>query len=152
MPFTTKDIIDPSNNPSVVILNKVTLPVDVIIGIDGDKVIAESKILDGVVVFERISRKPFEINFEFTCREKDVAGNYIFPQSTIEILIDSVWRPDQVIPVVNTYLNNSLNVFWVVIKPITFTTIRGNTNVIASIKCTESPDNNANYGTTLIIP
>jgi hypothetical protein len=47
---------------------------------------------------------------------------------------------------------NALKIFYVVIQPITFSTIRGNTNVIASIKAKESPDDNVNFGTTLIIP
>jgi hypothetical protein len=148
---TTADILDYTNNPSEVYLNGVKLPLDVIIGLDGDKVIAESKILDGVVVYERISRKPFEINFEFTCREQDETGKYIFPQSTINDLVKTVWIPDQVIPLKNTFLN-ALKIFYVVIQPITFSTIRGNTNVIASIKAKESPDDNVNFGTTLIIP
>jgi Domain of unknown function (DUF6046) len=153
MRFTTNDIVDPANRPSVVYLNDIQLPIDVIIGINGEKVIAESKILDGVVVFERISRKPFEINFEFTCREKNIdTGQYIFPQTVIEDLKDNVWQPDQVISVENTLLNKGFGIYWVVLKPISFTTIRGNTDVICSIKADESPDNNNNYGTTLIVP
>ena len=57
--INTQQITDPNNNPSEVFLEissggvnfSVQLPVDVIIGLDGDKVIAESKILDGVVVY-----------------------------------------------------------------------------------------------------
>jgi hypothetical protein len=152
MRFTTKDIVGPANRPSVVYLNDIQLPIDVIIGVNGEKVIAESKILDGTVVFERIGRKPFEINFEFTIREKQFdLGSYIFPQTVIEDLKENVWQPDQVISVQNTFLNG-LGVYWVVLKPISFTTIRGNTDVICSIKADESPDNNDNYGTTLIVP
>jgi hypothetical protein len=147
---STRDIIDPTNNPSEVWLNGVQLPVDVIIGLDGDKVIAESKILDGVVVYERVSRKPFEINFEFTCRKQDATGKYVFPQGVIEDLMENVWRPDQVISLRNTFLNG-LKIFNVVIQPITISTIRGNTNVIATIKAKEAVDNSTDYGPTLII-
>ena len=108
---TTIEPINHYNKPSEVYLstipNKwVRLPIDVVIGLDGDKVIAESKILDGVAVFERISRKPFEINFEFTCREQDESGNYVFPQDTIQELVQTVWQKDQVIQLKNTFLNS----------------------------------------------
>lgn len=148
---TTSEILTPMNNPSEVYLNGVLLPVDVIIGLDGNKVIAESKIIDGVVVYERISRKPFEINFEFTCREQDASGRYIFPQNKVKELVENAWAPDKVIPVKNSFLN-SLGLMNAVIAPITFTTIRGNTDVICSIKANESPDSNENFNATLIIP
>ena len=98
-----------TNNPSIVIFEivsnsvkfTVTLPIDVIIGLDGDKVIAESKILDGTVVYERISRKPFEVNFEFTIRDTDLTGKYIFPEQKIKDLMDQIWFYDQVISVQN---------------------------------------------------
>jgi hypothetical protein len=151
MRFSTINDIDYSNNPSRVVLNNIELPNDVIIGINGDKVIAESKILDGVAVYERICRKPFEINFEFTCRElsekSDEKGKYIFPQSVIKKLTETVWQPDQVIWVENTLLN-TLGINYLVLQPITFTTIRGNTNVLCSIKAKEAVQN---YGETLII-
>ena len=147
MRFSTTNDIDYSNNPSRVILNNIELPKDVIIGINGDKVIAESKILDGVAVYERICRKPFEINFEFTCRDKDIAGGYIFPQKVIQKLTETVWKPDQVVWVENTLLN-TLGINYLVLQPIAFTTIRGNTNVLCSIKAKEAIQN---FGETLII-
>jgi len=149
--FTTREEIDLTNNPSFVYLGGVRLPADVIIGLDGDKVIAESKILDGVSVFERISRKPYNVNFEFTCREQDLTGKWVFPQRLVRRLAKHVWKPDYPMRVDNTFLND-LGIFYLVIQPITFTTIRGNTNVICSIKGMESPDNGKNYGTTLVIP
>ena len=149
---TTIEPINHYNKPSEVYLstipNKwVRLPIDVVIGLDGDKVIAESKILDGVAVFERISRKPFEINFEFTCREQDESGNYVFPQDTIQELVQTVWQKDQVIQLKNTFLN-SLGISNIILQSITFTSIRGNTTVICSIKAKESPDSNNSFATT----
>ena len=148
-----------TNNPSIVIFEivsnsvkfTVALPIDVIIGLDGDKVIAESKILDGTVVYERISRKPFEVNFEFTIRDTDLTGKYIFPEQKIKDLMDQIWFYDQVISVQNSFLN-ALHIKNIILQPITFTTIRGNTNVICSIKAKEVADAMDNYGTTLIIP
>jgi Domain of unknown function (DUF6046) len=148
---TTIESKNKLNNPSRVLLNGVKLPDDVIIGLDGDKRIAESKILDGVAVFECVGRDPFKINFEFTCREQDDTGKYIFPQNTVRELAEKAWRPDQVIPIENTFLNR-IGILNVVLKPISFTTIRGNTDVICSIKAEESPDPNNSFATTLIYP
>ena len=75
MAFNTQNIIDPTNNPALVILNNITLPGDVIITTSEEKVIAESKILDGVMVFERLSRKPMEIDLTFTFREVNILLN-----------------------------------------------------------------------------
>ena len=149
IPFTTEDIIT-NDHPSRVWLNNVLLPEDVIIGGDFEKVVAESKILDGASVFERICRKPIDINLEFTIREKDASGNWIFPIATIQSLFDTVWQPDQVVPIKNSLLN-ALHINYVVIISGSFTTFRGNTNVIETIKCKESPDSGNVYG-TLIIP
>ena len=55
--FTTDNKIDKTNNPSLVVLNGVTLPGDVIITTSDEKIIAETNILDGAVVFEHIRRK-----------------------------------------------------------------------------------------------
>jgi hypothetical protein len=49
---------DLTNNPSLVIIGGITLPADTIIYLNGEKTLAQSKILDGVTVMERISRMP----------------------------------------------------------------------------------------------
>jgi hypothetical protein len=53
----------------------VQLPLDVIIMVNGKKIIAESKILDGVAVFERILRDPYKVDFEFTVRQLSTNAN-----------------------------------------------------------------------------
>ena len=60
---------NPANNPKLVVLNGIQLPLDTVIQLDDDKEIVMSKILDGVVVFERILRNATEINFECSAAE-----------------------------------------------------------------------------------
>ena len=70
-----KLIIDEGNQPQIVKIGTKSanvmwqLPLDVIIHLNGKKVIAECKILDGVMVYEKILREPWKIEFEFTVRE-----------------------------------------------------------------------------------
>ena len=135
-PFPT----DPTNNPSVVIINGIILPYDVAIYIDGEKIIAESKILDGVSVFEHIARKPYSIEFEFVLRTKNPPNTkdskspeYIFPQKAIQDLWDKVFIPNSILPITNTYLNG-LGVTEIIIATITPTTIRGSKNLPVRIK------------------
>src|ERR1700748_3643722 len=47
--------IDQTNNPGGIIIGSVTLPTNTNILINGEKIIAESQILDGVSVFEHVS-------------------------------------------------------------------------------------------------
>jgi hypothetical protein len=126
---------DPTNIPSKVTLNNVDLPQDTVIGLNGEKVIAESKILDGAYIFERIGRKPFEINLEFNLRDV-LGGVYIFPNDKAYEVMTDIWQVDQVVPIVNTFLNK-LGITDVVIKTIGFSTIRGNTDLPVSIHVIE---------------
>ena len=80
----TPNPTDYTNNPSYIVignsqlqgalgaglqlLNGLQLPLDTIILINGKKILAESQIIDGVSVFEHISRKPYTIDFDFTIR------------------------------------------------------------------------------------
>ena len=135
--FTTKADIYATNRPSLVMLGGITLPVDVTISLNGEKVIAESKILDGASVFERVSRKPYEIEFNFTIREQDpLTKQYIYPQNASYELTSEVWELDQVIEVTNTWLNKK-GISNIIIKSFTEINVRGNTNIIGSLKCLE---------------
>lgn len=150
MPNSTIYNFDPTNKPHIVFLNDIQLPIDIVIGLNGEKVIAESKILDGVSVFERVSRKPFEINFDFNVRELDAFKNYIFPVNTAYNIVTNIWQIDQVITCRNSFLNK-LGIIDMVLKSITFATIRGNTNLPCSLKLLENY-NSVNQKNTLIIP
>jgi hypothetical protein len=165
----TKYITNPYNNPSQVVINGVQLPQDTITILDGEKVISESKILDGVALYERVSRKPFDIDFNFTIRSdadytlakavnKTITQQsqsnfssstaYEFPQKAIEGYFSQIWNLDQVVPVINTLLNG-IGIKEIIIKKITITTIRGTTSVNGTIKCLENYGDNK--GGTLII-
>jgi hypothetical protein len=138
------------NNPAIVKLNGIELPKDVIISIDGEKVLATSKIIDGVIVFEHISRNYYEINFETTVRafSELYPNKYVFPEQDVTDIFQKIFIPDSVMKVENTLLN-AIGIFEVVIDKVRMTTIRGNTDVPVNINCFEN--NNDNKKQTLII-
>jgi len=141
---------DPTNIPWQVFINGVELPSDVLVSLNGEKIIAESKILDGVSVFERICRKPFELNFDFNLRALNILNQYVFPNEDAYNIITDVWTPDQVVNCQNTFLNK-IGINDIVIKNITFVPIRGNTTLPCTLKCLENYNSN-NQKNTLIIP
>ncbi len=153
IPFTTSDVIDPFNLPSLVTINGFQLPVDVMITLNNEKVIAESKILDGVAVFERVSRNPMEINFEFTVRQKGYMpqnlGEYIFPAEILKSLMDDVWLPNAVLTIKNTFLNK-IGIIDVIVKSVTIATVRGSTNVPVSLHCLENYNTEISQNTLII--
>jgi hypothetical protein len=127
------------NNPSIVKLNGIELPRDVIISIDGEKVLAISKIIDGVIVFEHISRNYFEINFEMTVRSfsEMYPNKYVFPEQNVVDIFQKIFIPDSVMSVENTLLN-AIGIFEVVIGKVRMTTLRGSTDVPVNIPCYEN--------------
>ena len=139
--------IDQTNNPGLVILGVlyqdgkqkapgVELPGDVAIYLNGEKIISESQILDGAVVFEHIARKPYDIEFEMVLRTKQ-GNDYIFPQAYIQKIWADLWMIDGVISIQNTYLNG-LGISQMVIFTIEPTTVRGSTNMPLRIKGKEN--------------
>ena len=124
----TPPVKDLTNNPSLLVLGGITMPADTVIYVSGSKVLAQSKILDGVSVMERISRNPYELEFECVIREQDASLNYIFPQNALNNVWSNVWLPDTVLTIKNTYLNN-LGIQEMVIETITPTTVRGSKNI-----------------------
>jgi hypothetical protein len=137
---------DLTNNPSLVVIGSITLPFDVAIYLNGEKVLAQSKILDGVAVTERIMRMPYEIEFECVIRmsNSDNTSN-IFAQDELDNIWSNVWLPDSVLTIQNTYLNK-LGVQEIVIQGISPTTVRGSKNIPLRIRCVENVP-----GTTIII-
>lgn len=137
---------DQTNNPSLVQVGGITLPPDVIILLNGEKIIAISKILDGVAVTEHIGREPYEVEFEFTYRTSNDNGvTYIFPQDAIDNVWTNVWTPNSVQPLVNTYLNK-LGISQLIIRKVHNSTVRGSKNVPARMTCIENVS-----GTSLIL-
>lgn len=128
---------DLTNNPSLVVIGDITLPADTIIYLNGSKTLAQSKILDGVTVIERVMREPYELEFECVVRAQDAAGNYIFPQDALDNIWSNVWLPDSVHTIKNTYLNK-LGIREIIIETITPTTLRGSKNIPLRIRAYEN--------------
>lgn len=126
-------VTDLTNYPSLLIIGNVTMPADTAIYLSGQKVLAQSKILDGVSVIERISREPYELEFECVIRAQDESGNYIFPQDALDNIWTNIWVPDTVQTIQNTYLNK-LGIQEMVIDTITPTTVRGSKNIPLRIR------------------
>lgn len=107
--------VDLTNNPGRIIIGNVILPTSTNIAIKGEKILAESQIIDGVSVFEHISRKPYEIEFKVLIWD-DTFGSS-FPQTTINNIWTNLWIPNTVQKVKNTYLNG-LNIGEIIIKSV----------------------------------
>lgn len=128
---------DLTNYPSLIIIGNVALPPDTAIYLNGSKTLAQSKILDGVSVMERISRQPYELEFECVVRAQDANGNYIFPQDELDNIWVNVWLPDTVQTIQNTYLNK-LGIQEIIIESISPTTVRGSKNIPLRIRAYEN--------------
>lgn len=133
--------IDFTNNPSLVTIgngdNNLSLPSDVMVYIEGEKIIAESQILDGVSVFEHITRKPYEINFECNIWDTDADGKQIFPQDLLDDIFQNIFLPNTVIAVTNTFLNK-IGISQLIVKTISPATVRGSFKIPLRIKCYEN--------------
>ena len=139
-----------------VTIGELSLPGDVVLAIDGSKQLAQSQILDGVAVFERITRKPFEISFDFTLRhiveERErltTIKKYVFPIDEIARL-HKVWQQNSVQSVQNQFLNK-LGIFEIVIESVKYNTVRGNTDVPVQIKAYENYNTKGTQANSLII-
>lgn len=141
-------IQDPSNNPSYITIGGVQLSGDVVMPIKDEKILAESQIIDGVSVFEHISRKPAEIDFEFTIYPPGViqgtASNTnaynnatTFNQQALNAFWINVWSANTVQTVENTYLNG-LGITQIIIKSISVMPERGKPNIIVKLKALEN--------------
>ena len=154
-----KGDLNDTNQVCFVSLNGIRLPIDVQISLNGTKVIAQSQILDGVSVFERVTRKPFDIDFDFTMRDQKVAqakglkpsiNTWIFPLDETNALFGYIWEPDKVLQVQNLFLNK-LGIQQVIVSDIQISTIRGNVDVPIKLKTIEDFYSTKTQGTTLLI-
>jgi len=134
-----------------------TLPPDVVINVNAGKQINKVQILDGVAVFERVTRTPIEIEFDFTFREiSQTGGNipkqsrFIFPLNEARAFMQQLWRKDEVLKVDNGYLN-SIGVTNIIVNDMSLMTIRGNTDVSVKMKCFEDYYATGATGSSLII-
>jgi hypothetical protein len=158
--------IPKDNQVNKVVLGVYELPLDVLIILNGNKMIAQSQILDGVAVFERVTRKPFDIDFDFTLRETvtntntvtifkktfDLAqtNRFIFPLESMNSFFQNVWKSDEVLRIDNAFLNK-IGINQVVLNDIQITTIRGNTDIGIKIKTIEDFYSTRDAGTKLLI-
>jgi hypothetical protein len=149
----TPPVTDPTNNPSIIVIGGFQLPPDTLIMLNGEKIITSDPILDGVVVYEHISRRPYEIDFDIVIREQGAIQGYNndgsqnesqsiptpqpFPQQTINDVWTKIWQPDSVQQITNTYLNN-LGILEIIIKGVKPATVRGSKNVPITIKAFEN--------------
>lgn len=120
---------DMTNNPKLVIIGGITLPGDTALFIDGKKIAAIEKILDGVTVIEHVSIDAHKIDFEGTFRpivNADLSTS--FPQPLINNFWKKVWKKDSVVPLVNTFFN-SLGISELFIEMVHMGTVRGQKNV-----------------------
>lgn len=131
---------DLTNNPSRVLLGGYQLPLDTVIYLNGKKVFVLDKLLDGVSVVERISREPYELEFECVLRKKLEDGKlnydktqYIFPQDDLDDVWQKIWQPDTVVTIENTMINK-LGIQEIIIETITPTTFRGSKNIALRIR------------------
>jgi hypothetical protein len=109
--------IDLTNNPGAIIIGSVTLPNNTNILINGEKIIAESQILDGVSVFEHVSRKAYEIEFKLKLYDPNNPSYSPFPQQQITNIWNNLWTNNTIYTVQNTFLNQ-LNISSIIIKSI----------------------------------
>jgi hypothetical protein len=137
-------IFDPSNNPRLIIIGNTALPTSTNISLSGKKILAESQIIDGVSVYEHISRKAYEIEFKIMIY--DASNVPVFPQSFITNIWDSIWLPNTVQSIRNTYLN-SLHIQEIIIESIKPQPRLGSKIVDMVIKAVENQ-----AGQSIIIP
>jgi hypothetical protein len=147
-------------------INGITLPLDVQISLNGDKLISSSQIIDGVTVYERVTRKPYTIDFDFVLREKttssgsntifnisyNTAGTdqWIFPLDKVAEMFQNIWSKDQVVAVENVYLNK-LGIINIIINDIQIGTVRGSTDVPVRLKASEDFYSVKQQGQSLLI-
>jgi hypothetical protein len=145
------------------------LPLDVLISINGKKVIAKSQITDGVEVFERISRKAAVLDFEFNMRGVQInqtllgtiVTEYVFPltvddqnpsnpdSSDVSTFFDMVWVPDQVLDIQNPLLN-AFHIDKIIVEDHTIKPEKGSVDVNVRLKAYEVYYDNDTQSSSLI--
>jgi hypothetical protein len=139
---------DGSNNPSYCVIGGIVLSADIILPLKNDKILAESQIIDGVTVFEHVSRKAAEIDFEFTIFPPGVINGTAsntnaynnattFNQQSLNAFWSNLWLINSVQDVQNTYLNG-LGITQVILKSIAVQPERGKPNIIVKVKALEN--------------
>ena len=146
-------------NYGLVTLNGLTLPNDCIFSPEFEKTIAKSQIVDGVEVFQRISRKSTSVTFDFTLRQEITTegtflqankDEYVFPIDKLIELYTETFKPDKVLTVNNIVLNR-LGIKLLIVEKFRPTLIRGSVSIPCVLTCYEDYYSNQDKGNTLII-
>lgn len=114
----------------------IVLPADVLIEINGKKVVSSTTILDGVEVTQHIRRDANKIIFEFVARAK-TGSMWSFAQDFIDALYQKIYLPNSVIYVQNTLLNK-MGITQLVMDDWKMTTRRGSINVPITLSMREN--------------
>ncbi len=145
------------------ILNDIQFPPDINITINGSKIIAESKILDGVAVFERVITEPLKIDIAFTCRQfenqpnkyldaigQNYSGEQILAQDVFENIFVSTFQPNRVLKIQNVFLNK-IGVNEVIVQPISASLIPGSGKIFVQMTLIENYTSPNTQSRTLIV-
>ena len=145
------------NTAYIVKLNGYLMPSDIQYDLSFDKMVAESQILDGAIVYERVTRKAVQIDFKFTVRSYEVSQpervvgifgkefkfpevkteDYYFPDTEFSEFYTKVFKIDNIIQVENSFINK-LGITELVVRDMQVETILGNTDIRVKLKCSEN--------------
>lgn len=164
--------LDGNSNVNIVEINGYTLPPNVLIRIDSDKIIAEHQIIDGEPVFERIadSAKRVEFEFSFVKTSGMVVTNgkiqgiispvttvmgqpvekYSYPIDLYDDFLQKVVLPNEVLPVKNTLLNTR-GIYYLIVQSDSCTPERGRMDLPVTLRCLSDKYNTKNNKTSLLI-
>jgi hypothetical protein len=153
---TTLEYTDLETN-SVFIIE---LPADTTIQTSASKLLAKSQIIDGVAVFERITRAPIELNFDFTYMQyndgKPVTPEnkapimnifkvgivkdrniYQYPINLIKDFYDKIYTKGAVITLKNNYINTAFGIMNIILEDFQTTQERGSMFIGGRLKAYE---------------
>lgn len=139
---------NPANDPSYCVIGNVVLSANILLPIKNKKLIAKSQIVDGVTVFEHVSREAAEIDFDFTIFPAGViqgtasntnAFNNVttFNQTSLNTFWSTIWSANTIQAVQNTYLNG-LGISQIIIESITVIPMHGKPNVGVKMRALEN--------------
>lgn len=152
---TPQPFVDTVNMPGYFNIGGIILPPDTkITPMEGKKELVHTTILDGPPVFEHIETMATKIELEFTLRMQVQNGqtfyntntppagltgpiSNIFAQQYLHDVWFSIFKPNSVLTVINTMLNN-LNISQLVIENCIVATVHGSTNIPCKIMAWEN--------------
>lgn len=122
------------------------MPLSINYSISADKITAESQLVDGINIIERIANKAKRINVSFFLERKegsldeatmmrvDSGATAIY---RLKKFLTDLWETDEVFKVVNTVINDEFNVEYAFISSLTFNPQQGSTMAYISLMLQE---------------